>query len=127
MGIDQALTSFGATRSIICISAILNGSSGKLNGNAENLSRQTEQVAAASEEISATVESVANVAKETSASAGQSSKASQHLSALAVELQQLVSGFKLRTESDFNGNNHEAYRPHGVRQTAHNFKEETGV
>jgi methyl-accepting chemotaxis protein len=54
----------------------------------------TEQSAAAGE-VSSNVEQIAKVTNESSSGAQQSAKACQELSALALDLQQLVSQFRL--------------------------------
>ncbi len=62
----------------------------------QQIAAAVEEQSSAGEEISSNIESVANVTKQTTAGAQQSSESSQNLSALAVELQNLVSGFKLQ-------------------------------
>ncbi len=62
----------------------------------QHIAAAAEQQSATSEEISSTVESVANVSKETAESAEESSNASRQLTELAIELQNLVGGFKLQ-------------------------------
>jgi len=80
----------------------------------QQIAAATEEQSSVGEEISSTIETVANVSRDTAENAKQSSKACHDLSDLAVELQYLVRGFKLRNkdeghinrEIEVNSNNH---------------------
>ncbi|MBI4848070.1 MAG: methyl-accepting chemotaxis protein [Nitrospirae bacterium] len=67
-----------------------------VTGMVQQIATATEEQSSVGEEISSTIESVATVSRDTAGNAQQSSKASHDLSALASELQHLVSGFKLQ-------------------------------
>lgn len=61
----------------------------------QQIATAAEEQSAAAEQISANVESVATITKETAAGANQSSVATQELTKLAADLQEMVGQFKL--------------------------------
>ena len=66
-----------------------------LNAMIQQIASATEEMSSTSDEISKDIESIANVSKETSASSKQTAQASSELARLSVNLQGIISEFKL--------------------------------
>ena len=69
---------------------------GSVNDMIQQIATAAEQQSAAAEEISANIEAVANVSRSTATGVEETRVATQELSKLAVDIQQMVSSFKVK-------------------------------
>lgn len=116
IGVEKTSASGAALREIIKMSEQVGDMIAQIAAAA------TEQ-SATTEEINVSVANISNATKESSAAAEQTSKACEDLSAMAFDLQNLVSQFQLRTDSqaDEDGETHNGHSLHqfGGAQQAH--------
>ena len=75
--------------------SLIVGSIDDLNAVVRQIASATEEMSATSKEMSRDIESIANVSRETSVSSQQTAEASVGLAKLSVNLQDVISGFRL--------------------------------